>query len=239
MAAELQKDTNLQLTVVAPDSQRSAAGHSMSLYHPVKVFEHNDGWYATDGTPADCVKAALGMFPDLHFDLVVSGINQGPNLGMDTYYSGTVAAAREAAFYGIPALATSLAVFDFIGGKSGFHEAAAVTAAVVKVMLEMELPEGTLYNLNVPVSQGQAVKTIQQTRLGGRIFQEKLEKRVTPFGQPYFWLACMRVCEQAAVGSDLEAIRSGAASLTPLRLDTTAQNSVREQLGQVLERVQL
>lgn len=235
----LLRENNISLTVVAPDSQRSAAGHSMTLYHPVKVFEQGDGRYATDGTPADCVKTALGLFPDIRFDLVVSGINRGPNLGMDTYYSGTVAAAREAAFYGIPALAVSLAVFDFMNKSVSYQTAAEITAEFIRTLLDSPVPEGSLYNLNIPDLPFEQISGYRQTRLGGRVFQEELQRRETPFGQSYFWLACLRSYDRAVPGTDLDAVLNHAVSITPLKLDATGDGLAADCVPEMLEQVQI
>jgi 5'-nucleotidase len=204
------------VVMVAPEREQSASSHALSLRKPLRLRTIEPGRHALDGTPADCVYVALhaktrvlSRWPDA----VVSGINHGLNLGQDAFYSGTVAAAREAALRGIPSVATSAHT------SLSFERVARTTARITQSMLD-RLPKGTscLLNLNFPKAwTGQ----IRATRMGTRIYEERVEFRKDPYGQEYLWLGGPGVRHESNPGSDTDAYDAGVASITPLVLDLT------------------
>lgn len=206
------------VTVVAPDRERSAVGHSLTLHSPLRVFELRDGWYAVDGTPTDCVNMGIHSLLPYKPDLVVSGINHGGNMGDDITYSGTVAAAMEANLMGIPALAVSLATF---GPTGHFSDAARVAVHVVREILRQGLPTDTFLNLNVPNLPYGDIKPIRITRQGKRSFVGKIVDKTDPRGRKYYWIGSEEPSFLDEEGTDFNAVGNGHASITPLHLDLT------------------
>ncbi len=207
------------VVIVAPEVEQSASSHSLSLHRPLRVRKVDDGIFAVDGTPADCVYVALfhskvlGRRPDL----VVSGINHGLNLAQDVFYSGTVAAAREGAMRGIPALAMSA----HARSPADFEKTAELGRRFAEKLLEM--PRGKsalLLNVNVPQKWNGGVRA---ARLGARNYEEVLDERTDPRGREYLWLGGSGVHHDPDPGSDTDAHDAGFASVTPLILDLTAQ----------------
>jgi 5'-nucleotidase len=206
------------VTVVAPDRERSAAGHSLTLHSPLRVFELRDGWFAVDGTPTDCVNMGIHSLLSSPPDLVVSGINHGGNMGDDITYSGTVAAAMEANLMGIPALAVSLTTF---GPTEHFPDAAQVAVQVVREMIRQGLPSDTFLNLNVPNLPFSEIKTPLITRQGKRSFIGKIVDKTDPRGRKYYWIGSEEPSFLDDTGTDFNAVGNGHSSLTPLHLDLT------------------
>ena len=213
------------VTVVAPERQQSATGHAITLHKPLRLLEVTlrDGTraFASNGTPSDC--AALGILEVLagDVDLVVSGINHGPNLGWDVHYSGTVSAAIEAAMIGHPSVAVSVASWD----KDIFWEPAARFAAqVAKRLQTLPLPPHTVLNINAPNLPQSQIAGIAITTQGRRQYVDRLEKRLDPVGRPYYWLggSLAEEARDAEAGSDVRAVADGKISLTPLHLDLTS-----------------
>ena len=213
------------VTVVAPERQQSATGHAITLHKPLRVMETKlrDGSpaFATNGTPSDC--AALGILEVLggNVDLVVSGINHGPNLGWDVHYSGTVSAAIEAAMIGHPSVAVSVATWD----KDVHWEPAAKFAAeVARRLLTQPLPPHTVLNINAPNLPQPQILGVAVTTQGRRQYVDRLEKRLDPIGRPYYWLggSLAEEARGAEAGSDVRAVADGKISLTPIHLDLTA-----------------
>lgn len=207
-----------QVTVVAPDRERSAAGHSLTLHSPLRVFELRSGWYAVDGTPTDCVNMGIHSLLETPPDLVVSGINHGGNMGDDITYSGTVAAAMEANLMGIPALAVSLATY---GPTEHFPDAAKVAVQVVREMVWHGLPADTFLNLNIPNLPFARIRPVQITRQGKRSFVGKIVDKTDPRGRKYYWIGSEEPSFLDDEGTDFNAVGTGHASLTPLHLDLT------------------
>lgn len=207
-----------QVTVVAPDRERSAAGHSLTLHSPLRVFELRSGWYAVDGTPTDCVNMGIHSLLETPPDLVVSGINHGGNMGDDITYSGTVAAAMEANLMGIPALAVSLATY---GPTEHFPDAARVAVQVVHEMVWHGLPADTFLNLNIPNLPFARIRPVQITRQGKRSFVGKIVDKTDPRGRKYYWIGSEEPSFLDDEGTDFNAVGTGHASLTPLHLDLT------------------
>lgn len=207
-----------QVTVVAPDRERSAAGHSLTLHSPLRVFELRSSWYAVDGTPTDCVNMGIHSLLETPPDLVVSGINHGGNMGDDITYSGTVAAAMEANLMGIPSLAVSLATY---GTTDYFPDAARVAVQVVREMVRNGLPADTFLNLNIPNLPFDQIKPVQITRQGKRSFVGKIVDKTDPRGRKYYWIGSEEPSFLDDEGTDFNAVGTGHASLTPLHLDLT------------------
>lgn len=205
------------VAIVAPDRERSAAGHSMTLHRPLLIEELKDLMYSVNGTPTDCVNIAVkGLLKETP-KLVVSGINKGPNLGDDITYSGTVAGAMEAILLGVPALAVSVvAREDF-----RFAEAADVAAAISRHVLEHGLPAGTLLNINVPNCPTEALRGTRITRLGKRVYHQMTVERVDPRGKKYYWIGGGEPDWEREEGTDLDAVDKQFVSVTPLHLDMT------------------
>jgi 5'-nucleotidase len=212
-----------RVTVFAPDHNWSAAGHTKTMHKPLRISEGSlpDGTplYTTTGTPSDCVGLALlGVVP-AQPDLVVSGINQGSNLGHDITYSGTVAAAMEAAVYGIAAIAASQEEDGEARGDLKF--AAQVVAGLAKRVLAQGLPPNTFLNVNFPSSPSAEVRGIQVTRLGRRVYRDVLIERTDPKGRPYYWIGGDPPTGEPDDGTDIGALARGYVSVTPLNLDMT------------------
>jgi 5'-nucleotidase len=205
------------VVVCAPDTEQSASSHSLSLHRPLRLSEHGDGIFSIDGTPADCVYTAFFAGTRIlprRPDLVLSGLNHGANLGDDVFYSGTVAAAREGALRGVPALALS-------AGLEADRALAAQEAARIALALFRWQPTGPLL-LNVNIPPGGPWRC-RATRLGGRFYTDDVEFRTDPRGREYLWLGGPGVEHRPALGSDTEAYDAGEISLTPLVLDLWAQ----------------
>lgn len=215
-----------QVSVVCPDQERSATGHGLTLQTPLRaeradeLFAPGIRAWACSGTPSDCVKLALFALLDEWPDLVLSGINHGPNLGTDTLYSGTVSAAMEGTIEGLPALAVSSADFRW----RQFEPAAAMALDVAEHVHQQGWPEGVLLNLNVPPLAADAIGPLRWCRKAVRRYTDQFDQRVDPRGRTYYWLA-------GEVANDLDAqvagpqdwpidvahVAAGGASLTPLQ----------------------
>lgn len=206
-----------EITVIAPDRNRSGASNSLTLDNPLRLRKLENGFMSVEGTPTDCVHLALTGLFDKKFDLIVSGINAGANLGDDVFYSGTVAAAMEGRFLGLPAIAVSLA------GDDPFHyqTAAEITKQLVLHTRGNHLPAKTILNVNVPNVAFSAVKGFMTTRLGARHCAERLTPDIDRRGQTIYWIGPPGPEQDAGVGTDFYAINHHFVSITPLRLDLT------------------
>jgi 5'-nucleotidase len=208
-----------RVVVVAPDRERSAVGHALTLHRPLRLTELRPDWYAVDGTPTDCVHLGVHGILDRPPDLLVAGINHGPNLGDDLTYSGTVGVALEGTLFGIPSLAVSLAA------REGFHfgPAAQVARELAAQVAERGLPAGTLLNINVPnVARLGELRGIRTTRQGRRRFGSAVERKTDPRGRSYYWIGGEElgyVVEDE--GTDVEAVTQSRVSVTPVRTDLT------------------
>ena len=205
------------LTVVAPDRNRSGASNSLTLEAPLRVVDRRPGWYAINGTPTDCVHLAISGLLGVEQQLVVSGINDGANLGDDVLYSGTVAAAMEGRFLGLPSVAISLVA----GGARHFETAGRVARELIDRLLAEPLPAATLFNINVPDLPYDQLKGIQATRLGVRHRSEPVVGGADPRGRPIYWVGAPGVGQDAGPGTDFHAIEHGFVSITPLQIDLT------------------
>ena len=219
-----------ELTVVAPDRNKSGASNSLTLDVPLRVGKTEDGAFFVTGTPTDCVHLAIfGLF-DYEHDMVVSGINDGENLGDDVLYSGTVAAAVEGRFLGLPTVAVSLCRSE---GKMHFDTAAHVARRVVERLLAEPLDQSMILNINVPNLPLAQLRGIETTRLGHRHRSEPVLKANDPRGRPVFWIGAAGAGQDAGPGTDFHAVSRGLASVTPLQVDLTrhaALDTVRDWL---------
>ncbi len=206
-----------QLTVVAPDAERSGASNSLTLDRPLVVRRAQNGFYYVNGTPTDCVHMAVTGFLDEPPDIVVSGINHGANMGDDTIYSGTVAAATEGYLLGIPSIAVSLVS----GQGNHFETAAQVAAALVTRIQGAPFREPTLLNVNVPDVPYEQIRGMLITRLGRRHKAEPVIRSRNPRGEPIYWVGAAGPAADAGEGTDFDAVNRGWVSLTPLQVDLT------------------
>ena len=206
-----------KVTVVAPDTERSGASNSLTLDRPLKVRQAANGFYYINGTPTDCVHMAVtGLLVDLP-DIVVSGVNHGSNMGDDTLYSGTVAAATEGFLLGIPALAVSS---EARSGKP-LWEAAEQAALLVRQLLARPMASPILINMNVPDCAKDEMKGFKVTRLGRRHKAEPVIPSKNPRGETVYWVGAAGQEADAGPGTDFEAVKSRWVSLTPLQIDLT------------------
>ncbi|MBX2860578.1 MAG: 5'/3'-nucleotidase SurE [Vampirovibrio sp.] len=213
-----------EVYVSAPDRERSATGHALTLHKPIRVDEIDFGLpnvtaYSVSGTPSDCVKIALNAVLDIRPDVVVSGINHGPNLGADVLYSGTVSAALEGMINGVPSIAVSLVngyekMADFGPGATFIRE-------YLPKLLAAGIPERTILNVNIPAVGLSDMSGIRVTDLGTRIYQDSFEKRMDPRGNVYYWLAGEIVETSDGPTTDVKVIRDNLVSITPVTSDMT------------------
>ncbi|WP_058475433.1 5'/3'-nucleotidase SurE [Legionella quateirensis] len=215
LATELARTAEVE--VVAPDRNRSGASNSLTLRDPLRIKKLDNGYYSVEGTPTDCVHLALTGFLEPVVDIVVSGINEGANLGDDILYSGTVAAAMEGRYLGLPAIAISM-----VGDSNLHYQTAAVIARQLVMKLSINsLPSQTILNVNVPNLPLDQIKGLQVTRLGTRHGAEPIVKDYDPRGRPIFWVGPPGLEADAGPGTDFHAVNSGFVSITPLHLDMT------------------
>lgn len=205
------------ITVVAPDRNRSGVSNSLTLEHPLRVVTTANGYFSVNGTPTDCVHLAVtGLLKELP-DMVVSGINEGSNLSDDVLYSGTVAAATEGRFLGLPSIAVSLA-----GPRCAHYETAGMIAKIlVERLREQPLTSETILNVNVPDLPFTELRGIQVTRLGTRHLAEPMVKSIDPRGRKIYWVGQPGPEQDAGPGTDFYAVNMGYVSVTPLHLDLT------------------
>ncbi|MDD2738257.1 MAG: 5'/3'-nucleotidase SurE [Methylomonas lenta] len=206
-----------QVSVVAPDKNRSAASNSLTLDMPLRATVCDNGFVRVDGTPTDCVHLAITGLLESEPDMVFAGINHGANLGDDVLYSGTVAAATEGRFLGLPAVAISLVGSD----PKHFDTSAHVAVNLLRKIQAHPLPEDTLLNVNVPDVPLDELKGYQSTRLGQRHKAEAVIRSSDPRGHVIYWVGPPGSEQDAGPGTDFDAIRNGYVSVTPLQLDLT------------------
>ncbi len=222
------------VTVVAPDRNRSGVSNSLTLENPLRVITAVNGFYSVNGTPTDCVHIAItGLLKEAP-DMVVSGINEGSNLSDDVLYSGTVAAATEGRFLGFPAIAISLA-----GPRCEHYDTAAkVAKLLVEQVHKSPLTFDTILNVNVPDVPFSELRGIQVTRLGTRHIAEPTIKSLDPRGRKIFWIGLPGSEQDAGPGTDFYAVNSGYVSITPLQLDLT-QYKVIDELSSWVQNLQV
>ena len=206
--------------VVAPDRERTAVAHALTLHKPLRLNRLERHVFSVNGTPSDCVNLALKKVLPAQPALIVSGINRGVNLGDDVTYSGTVSAALEGTILGIPSIAVSQESGPS-GGTFRFDVAAAYAVRVARVVLIHGLPAETLVNVNVPDRPKSQVKGVKVTSLSRRWFHDPIVEKVDPHGRKYYWIAGTRVSWERRKDADHEAVRRGFVSVTPIHLDIT------------------
>lgn len=211
------------ISVVAPDKNRSGASNSLTLESPLRAVKMENGFIRVDGTPTDCVHLGVTGLLDQEPDMVFAGINHGANLGDDVLYSGTVAAATEGRFLGLPAVAISLAGSNPIH----FETAALVAACLLKQITENPLPQDTILNVNVPDRPVSELKGYQAVRLGQRHKAEPVIQAEDPRGHRIYWVGPPGPEQDAGPGTDFYAIKTGFVSVTPLQLDLTRMDSMQ------------
>ncbi len=226
LAQRLAAEPENEVYVCAPDRERSAMGHALTLHKPLRVEDFDNDWgvkaaWYTTGTPSDCVKFAIGsLLTDpvkIPIDCVVSGINSGANLGCDIFYSGTVSAAREGAFFDIPSIAVSCAG----SGQKHYEPAADFVARLLKGLPKSDLQGKTLLNINVPNVPAQEIKGTLVTRLGVRAYNDYYEKRIDPRGRTYYWLAGEAIEEGEEEHTDVWCCSHNMISVTPINFNMT------------------
>lgn len=206
------------VTVVAPDRERSAVSHALTLHRPLRINRLKEGWFAVEGTPTDCVYLATrSLLQKKRPALVASGINKGSNLGDDIHYSGTVSAAFEGTVLGIPSMA-----FSMIGrGPYHFETAAAFAVRLAKRVLEEKLTGDTLLNVNVPNVPASEITGVAITKMGKRHYGDAVIENTDPRGRKYYWIGGTELDADDIPGSDCNAVLEKKISVTPLHLDLT------------------
>ena len=207
------------VTVVAPDRNRSGASNSLTLDVPLRVFTAEEDVHYVVGTPTDCVHLAISGLFDFEFDMVVSGVNDGANLGDDVLYSGTVAAAIEGRFLGLTTVAVSLCTEQ--GGPRHFATAARVAREIVDRLIEAPLDRGMILNVNVPDLPYEQLRGLRATRLCNRHRSEPVIRASDPRGRPVYWIGPAGAGQEAGPGTDFHAVAEGFVSVTPLQIDLT------------------
>ena len=214
--------TIANVLTVAPDRNCSGASNSLTLTNPLRINRLDNSYVSVNGTPTDCVHLAIRQLCDVEPHIVVSGINAGANMGDDTLYSGTVAAAMEGRFLGLPAIAISL-----VGHKGEhYHSAAVYAVKLVKGLLAHPLPKDQILNVNVPDVPLDQIKGIKVTRLGARHKAEGMVRTLDPAGREIFWLGPPGATQDASDGTDFGAVAQGYVSITPLTVDLTAYSQL-------------
>ncbi|HAH19880.1 MAG: 5'/3'-nucleotidase SurE [Omnitrophica WOR_2 bacterium GWF2_43_52] len=217
------------VTVVAPDTERSAVGHAITLSDPLRVKKVNRGnkffGYATTGTPADCVKLAIRAILRKRPDIVISGINLGPNTGYSVLYSGTVSGATEGAILNIPSFAISLATFE----NPDYSVAASFAKKLARLIMHNKgIPLGTLLNVNIPAVNKKNIKGVKIVRQSRTAIEERFDKREDPRMRTYYWLTGEIIKSDGQDDADIEAIRNNYISITPIRCDMTDYGFMEE-----------
>lgn len=212
-----------RVVVSAPDRERSACGHAMTMRDPLRVKQaefHGFEAYEVNGLPVDCVNVALTEFFPNGCDLVLSGINNGPNLGFDITYSGTAGGAMEGTINGINSIAFSMALF-VDGAPIHYETAGQWLDENLEMLLKLPFPGLTFYNVNIPSIAFEELKQPVFVRMGARIYQDRVERRSDPWGRPYYWQGGVVVMDPTDEGTDVWAVSRGNVSITPVSLDWT------------------
>ena len=212
-----------EVTVVAPDRNRSAASNSLTLNRPLNAQLISERFYKVDGTPTDCVHLAITGILEAEPDIVISGPNDGPNMGDDVLYSGTVAAATEGRFLGLPAIAVSMASFD----PQHFETACWAIEKIIGKLQQQPLTDNTILNVNVPDLPIDKIRGFQSTRLGNRHKSEGVIKQKNPRGEDIYWVGPPGNEQDAGEGTDFYAVKQGFISVTPLQIDLTRYDSLQ------------
>ena len=210
--------------IVAPEHDNSAASHSLTMNRPLRVREIAENIYTINGTPTDCVTIGIGKILPQKPDLVISGINPGPNLGDDVSYSGTVSAAIESTMLGIPSIAVSLAAES---EPLHYGTAAAFVARLAKIILGKGLPKDTLLNVNVPNTASEGIEGVAFTRRGRRLYDDAIKETFDPWGRKHYWIGGGTPSFDAGEDTDSAAISVNKISITPMHLDPTNYEALK------------
>ncbi len=232
LTEELSKHHNVY--VIAPDRERSAAGHSLTLHTPLRVEELDSGkngakrTWVTTGTPGDCVKIGINaiLADDEQPDVVISGINHGPNLGADILYSGTVSCAMEGAMLGVPSIAVSLATMN--ADYEDFKFPARFVSSLLNKLQDFKFPPKSILNVNVPKLDADDIVGVAITELGRKMFTDDYEKRVDPRGKVYYWMAGELISEPDDALTDIAAVRNNKISITPVTYEMTRTETIAD-----------
>ena len=211
-----------RVITIAPDRNQSATSHSLTLHRPLRIQETGEDTYSVDGTPTDCVLIAWHGLLEHKPDLVVSGINHGPNMGEDVFYSGTVAAAIEGAMQGVPAIAASLVTRE----TADFVEPARFIRDLASEVMRRGSSGKQVLNVNLPHRPWSEVRGVRFTKLGTRVYTDTLIEKTDPRGRAYYWIGGREPVWQADEGTDFQAVSEGYISVTPLALDLTDYRAV-------------
>lgn len=212
-----------EVVVVAPDRNLSGASSSLTLTNPLRLQQHKNGFYSVNGTPTDCVHLAINQLLSSPPDIVVAGVNHGANLGDDTFYSGTVSAAAEGRNLGLPAVAVSLVSRH----EDNLLSAAKVARKIVENLGKNPIPFDQILNVNVPDVPYDKIQGFEVTRLGSRHKAELMEKQCDPWGRDIYWYGKLGPELDAGEGTDFNAINNNKVSITPLKIDMTAYDSIQ------------
>ena len=210
-----------EVTVVAPDREQSATSHSLTLHHPLRPVRRGDRRWQVDGTPTDCAMLAIEALMPERPDWVLSGINHGQNMGEDVLYSGTVAAAMEGLSLGVPAIALSFLGGDLRADVSMLDQLIEPVTALLRHLMTLEIPPGTLLNVNLPPRTAATVEGIRLTRLGKRVYSNTLSRMQDPWGRQIYWIGGGSASWDGGPDTDFRAVTDGYISVTPLHLDLT------------------
>jgi len=210
------------ISVVAPDRNRSGASNSLTLDRPLRANMADNGFTYVNGTPTDCVHLAISGLLETEPGIVISGINDGANMGDDVLYSGTVAAAMEGRFLGLPAIAVSMGSYE----PEHFKTAAKVIVQLVEQLQQQPLKQDSILNVNVPDLPWEEIRGIKATRLGNRHKSEGVIRQLDPRGDPMFWVGPPGKTQDAGEGTDFYAVEQGFVSITPLQIDLTRYDSL-------------
>ncbi len=217
---------SFEVSICAPDAEKSAIGHAITLNRPLRIKKvyRNKKFYghSVDGTPADCVKIAVRSILKQKPQLIISGINHGPNLGSDIMYSGTVSAATEGMILGIPSIAVSLTTYE----NHNFDFAVNFVYSMVKKIKRKGLPQGTLLNVNIPSVKKSKIRGVMLTKQGKSLYQEEFIRRDDPRGNSYYWLTGKVKWLAKPAGSDIKAVEECYVSITPLQFDLTDHKAI-------------
>ncbi|MBN2184552.1 MAG: 5'/3'-nucleotidase SurE [Candidatus Krumholzibacteriota bacterium] len=211
-----------RVVVVAPEVEQSATSHSITLDRPLRITSYGEDRFGVSGTPTDCVLLAVKSILDFQPDLVLSGINHGPNMGEDVIYSGTVAAAIEGSLLGISSVAVSVAKWE----PPSFKPALSVTRYIVKKILDEKRKDSILWNVNIPPVGEDKIKGIRITKLGSRIYNDTIVKETDPRGKDYFWIGGGKPGWNRDSDSDFSAVSENFVSITPLTMEMTDYKSI-------------
>lgn len=216
-----------RVVIVAPDRDQSATAHALTLHRPFRIHRHGEDVFSVDGTPTDCVVTAWYGLLEEAPSLVVSGINHGPNMGEDVFYSGTVAAAIEGTLQGAAAMAVSLATREI----ADFEAPARWVGELAREVIARGLPRRQLLNVNLPHRPWTDIHDVRITRLGSRVYRDTLVRKVDPRGRDYYWIGGQDPVWEDVEGTDYHAVHHGAISVTPMRLDLTDEPALVDLSG--------